>query len=1068
MRAPSQRLRSVLAAFLAFSLPVLPAAAQVVRSQAPVVVAPVAGGQAAAGSVVPVSLTAPSLTAGPTLAAPSLAAPAASPRVSAAVPVAAAVPAAVPALPAAAAPSARVIPQAAAAQTAGREAAAPAAPLASLRSVEKAAGKTPAPALGRFFDGGSARGSVNGVTPALAGPSHVSSLSRLQRAAWWKDPAASHAAVSVPLYALRRSQNDPGIGKYTDLGPYYRDVLAKQGVGVMHLLPHFAILGESPYAPVSLDALNEDNVDWAAVPEVQADPALAARLEAPDQARRQTVDYAALRGREGGVAAAAWAAFKREQLGRGTARGRQFQAFLTENDAWLGEYAEFMALAAALGKPALEWTEADLARARRTPGFAERVERHAFTQWHAATQLKEALGTVHAAGGKVIFDIPMFRGKNSVDAWKRPQYFTDLKTRNPGIKNEWINEDWGDLALWNWTRLRAEGYKTALDPFRRWLDRGFDGGRVDALHFAYRFGSGQLASGDEPGDDYVQALAGVFEERGAFPLAEAFEGKAEAAERFGFVTVYNGWKKVSSHDDPRKEGFMGRFMAESSKEGSGKSARFAGYTLGDEWNDPFPVKESVAGGSSWRYRIPLPSDPDYENRARADSRGQMGAWLAARAGDVWRAAEGLWSALAVAADTFVKHVDGTVKIWAASLDWFLEEWGRDTFISLPGLLLTTDRAAEAKENIRQFARQEREGLIPNRIAAVSEYNTVDGSMWFIQAVKRLADSGDAAFAAEMLPVMRRIMARYAEGTGYQRYGRFNRIAMDSTDGLIVSPAQATWMDADPEGRDRPVTPRNGKAVEINALWYANLRFMARLERADGAASAADALDARAEQVKKSFNKRFWFVNEDNKRFWGGTGGALRDAVDGDPHGEAIRPNMLFAVSHGEDLLPPDRQRAVVQAAAKDLLTPYGLRTLSFRDSRYQGRYDTSKPPSEKDQAYHQGTVWPWLMGSFVDALVKVRKGQGWSDERVKAEVRGIMTPLVEFLAASPEGSLPEVFDGGGFDEALRGFNLEDPAGLGPVVSRLARVQNRGGTRSQAWSVGEVLRVLEAHGLLRRP
>jgi predicted glycogen debranching enzyme len=339
---------------------------------------------------------------------------------------------------------------------------------------------------------------------------------------------------------------------------------------------------------------------------------------------------------------------------------------------------------------------------------------------------------------------------------------------------------------------------------------------------------------------------------------------------------------------------------------------------------------------------------------------------------------------------------------------------------------------------------------------------VDGSLWFIQAVKKYAESSrDWDFAVEMLPVMRRIMDRYASGTGYSRYGRFNRISMDS-DGLIVSPAQATWMDADPDGRDQPVTPRNGKAVEINALWYADLKFMALMERRLSHEASAQALADRAELVKKSFNEKFWFETEENKRFWGESGGALRDVIEGDPHSSAIRPNMLFAVSHGDDLLTPERQQSVVLAATKDLLTPYGLRTLSFRDSQYHAVYDTSRPPVEKDQAYHQGTVWPWLMGAYADALARVRRQQGWEEGRIHDETQALVTPLVEFLAAHAEGSLPEVFDGGQPQDALMSFSLSDPAGLKDVIGRLPRSQNQGGTRSQAWSVAEVMRVLREH------
>ena len=209
-----------------------------------------------------------------------------------------------------------------------------------------------------------------------------------------------------------------------------------------------------------------------------------------------------------------------------------------------------------------------------------------------------------------------------------------------------------------------------------------------------------------------------------------------------------------------------------------------------------------------------------------------------------------------AADTFVKHIDGTVQIWAASRDWFLEEWGRDTFISLSGLLLVTGHYKEAKEIIRRFAQYERNGLIPNRIRPkLIEYNTVDASMWFIQAIKSyLKYTNDWAFLREMLPVLRNIIDKYIEGTGYTRFGKDQRIKMDEQDGLVTSPPQATWMDADPSGKNRPITSRNGKAVEINALWYSNLRFIADIEdHFSSSSQKMTSYQSLADWVKESFN-----------------------------------------------------------------------------------------------------------------------------------------------------------------------------------------------------------------------
>ncbi len=913
-----------------------------------------------------------------------------------------------------------------------------------------------------------------GAVSAPAADAPPDAASARGDASWWKNPGATRRAVGVPLYALRRESRDPGIGKFADLGRYYRETLAPEGVDAVLLLPHFATRAQSPYAAVSLDALDEDNVDWSLVAEVRARPDLLARLDAAPNAR-QSVDYEALREREGIVGREAYAAFAGGELARGGARADDYKRFLAESSSWLDEYAEFMALSHRIGKPALEWTDADAASARAVEGFLEETNLHRFAQWVGRAQLKAALGEIHAAGGKVLFDVPMFRAKDGVDAWKRPEYFKDLATRNPGIVNKWIHEDWGDLALWNWTRLRDEGFRTALAPFQRWLDFGFDGARVDALHFAYLFGDGQLASGDEPGDAYAGALAAAFQARGALPLAEAFEGKDANAHALGFLTVGGDWKNVSSHDDPRTPNFLGRLYAALADAVSGANARFVSWTLGDEWRDPFPVKQMRDGRSYWNYRIPLPSDADYAKRALLDARPQLRVMKSLSDGDAWKDPRSVRVVLTEAGGGFIRHDDGSVQIWAADMDWFLEEWGRDTFVSLPGLLLSTGRYDEAKENIRRFAKFEHDGLIPNRIWDASrwspqnpdgaDYNTSDAPMWFVQAVQKTAEaSGDPAFAAELAPTVRRIMARYQTGTGYRRFGRFNRIHMDS-DGLVVTPAQSTWMDADPDGRDRPVTPRDGKAVEINALWYANLRFLAVLERSLGRADAADAAAALADKVKVSFNDKFWFATDANRAAWGGTGGALRDVVDGDPRGEAIRPNMLFAVSRGGDLLSAERRAAVVLAATRDLLTPYGPRTLSPRDSYYRERYVTSLPPSEKDLAYHQGTVWPWLMGAYVDALARVRRDQGWSDDRVRGEARGLMTPLVRALVSRPEGSLPEVFDGGRPDARLANATLDDPRGFGALLAAASTDQNPGGTRSQAWSVAEALRIIVDHGLV---
>ncbi len=382
-----------------------------------------------------------------------------------------------------------------------------------------------------------------------------------------------------------------------------------------------------------------------------------------------------------------------------------------------------------------------------------------------------------------------------------------------------------------------------------------------------------------------------------------------------------------------------------------------------------------------------------------------------------------------AAKKFVHKKDNKYVIHAASRDWFLEPWGRDTFISLPGLLLAIGRFKEAKGVITSFAEYEKNGIIPNRIVSVDEilYNTADASLWFVQAVKKYMEyTQDADFLKEILPTIKKIVDSYKEGTGYERDGIWYDIKMDD-DGLILSPAQATWMDADPSFQGTyPITPRHGKAVEINALWYATLTFLISVMPT----SEVKKYRALAKKVKTSFRKKFW--NAQKK--------SLYDVIEGDVHGDEIRPNMVFAVSHGEDLLLHSQQKSVFQIATQHLLTPGGLRTLSPKDKHYHGVYDTALPPEQKDLAYHQGTVWPWLMGSYMDALIRIRGYEKKSKRSAQNEIKKLLTPLVRFCLESRYKSLPEVFSG---DEPY------EP----------------GGTTSQAWSVGEVLRALVEHKLL---
>lgn len=382
--------------------------------------------------------------------------------------------------------------------------------------------------------------------------------------------------------------------------------------------------------------------------------------------------------------------------------------------------------------------------------------------------------------------------------------------------------------------------------------------------------------------------------------------------------------------------------------------------------------------------------------------------------------------LRTAADSFVHQQGDSTEIWAASRDWFLEEWGRDTFISLPGLLLTTGRYETARQVFLRFAAHEQNGLIPNIIrGAGSSYNTADAALWFIHALKAYTEATqDWPFIGQLLPTVRSIITHYAKGTTYEHASSRHRIGMDERDGLIVSPAQATWMDADPAGDGSTiVTPRNGKCVEINALWYGALRFACAIEKQLDSARDISTLTQQADLVRTSFADKFW--ND--------AAGCLYDVLEGDPHGAAIRPNQIIAISRGEDLLNTEQQRQVLVVVQRELLTPGGLRTLSPQDPQYCGYYDTSAPVPVKDLAYHQGTVWPWLLGPYCDTLAIVRGHQGALHDEIRHEIGQTIAPLVRFCLDSEFKSLPEVFSG-------------DPP------------YDPGGTTSQAWSVAEVLRL----------
>lgn len=378
-------------------------------------------------------------------------------------------------------------------------------------------------------------------------------------------------------------------------------------------------------------------------------------------------------------------------------------------------------------------------------------------------------------------------------------------------------------------------------------------------------------------------------------------------------------------------------------------------------------------------------------------------------------ADPMAEALRQAADSFVVQ-QGTKQTVIAGYPWFTD-WGRDTFISLPGLCLVTGQHEAAWNIIQSFVPYLSEGMVPNRfpdLGQAPEYNAIDASLWFIDAIDRyLAYSNDwTRVRAIAWPAIKQILDGYRRGTRYN-------IKMDD-DGLMTGGTpgvQLTWMDA--KVGDWIVTPRHGKPVEIQALWIRALDVGTRLASTFGEREYAANCRQDQGRAVASFQRRFWYED----------GHYLYDTIDG-PDGDDVsfRPNQVYALSLCDDLLTREQARQVLQAIKEQLLTPVGLRTLSPWDSRYRPRYEGS--PEARDSAYHQGTAWPFLLGPFVTAWVKTF---GRTPQQ-RREARSFLKGLEAHLRETCLGHVSEIFDG-------------DP----PYTPR--------GCPAQAWSVAEPLRTL---------
>jgi predicted glycogen debranching enzyme len=374
-------------------------------------------------------------------------------------------------------------------------------------------------------------------------------------------------------------------------------------------------------------------------------------------------------------------------------------------------------------------------------------------------------------------------------------------------------------------------------------------------------------------------------------------------------------------------------------------------------------------------------------------------------------ADQIINTLTAAADQFIVARE-RCKTVIAGYHWFAD-WGRDTMIALPGLTLATGHAEIAKSILAEFAAHVDQGMLPNRFpdaGETPEYNTVDATLWFFEAVRSLLQrTNDFEFVrTNLYAVLADIIDWHVKGTRYQ-------IHVDD-DGLLYSGepgVQLTWMDA--KVGDWVVTPRHGKPVEIQALWYNALRVMEQLSSKFKDSKAKKKYASMADKARMSFNRVFW--NEE--------AGCLYDVVNGDARDGSIRPNQVIAISLTNSMLSKDRAASVLRVVERELLTPRGLRTLSPQDPNYIGRYEGD--PRSRDGAYHQGTVWPWLMGPFITGYVKTfgaKPGRKFAAQW--------LSTFQDHFNEACLGQISEIYDGDA-----------------PHMPR--------GCIAQAWSVAELLR-----------
>ena len=377
----------------------------------------------------------------------------------------------------------------------------------------------------------------------------------------------------------------------------------------------------------------------------------------------------------------------------------------------------------------------------------------------------------------------------------------------------------------------------------------------------------------------------------------------------------------------------------------------------------------------------------------------------------------------LAAESFIVENAAGRKAVIAGYHWF-EPWGRDTFISLPGLMLVTGKFSDAKQILQTYNQFSKNGLIPNFIADKSgepAYNTVDGTLWYVNAVLQyLKYTGDYKF------VQKEIWENLQEIIDYHDRGTFFGIHLDY-DGLLMHDSRLTWMDAAVGGKE--ITPRVGKAVEIQALWYNTLRIMELLANKFGEGALAQKYALMSDKTSISFNQKFWNTKA----------GCLFDVLDSNGADASLRPNQIFAVSLDFTMLDKEKSIQVVNIVNSELVTPYGLRSLALSDPKFVGKCFGDR--LSRDTAYHNGTIWPWLLGPFITAYLKVNSTSSQSREYA---MKNFILPLFNSVTNQAGlGTLSEIYD------------CDSP-------------NTPRGCISQAWSIAEPLRAYVEDVLLVKP